>query len=299
LNLKALKIIKNQYKAAALLLAFMCLGIATLVFVHADTPSTSTEAENGQLAGTVTVDDPKASGGKAVSFQPVTSGGGNQPVGVNGKWTSIFDDEFNSNSVDATKWATNWFGGTDMNGYQKLASNISFSNGSVNLAVSADEGGAILTSNPYNGGGINGGFTFGTDVFLEARIHFPGNGDEIYNWPAWWTNSYNWPATGETDIFEGLGSATSNYHYGNNGQDVPDNSGTIDGTWGDGYHTYGLYRQANKNDIYWDGKLVRSYTTHDDGADQYLILTNGAGDPAVTGAASLMKVDYVRAWRAD
>lgn len=279
---------------------FAIAGVLALAYGRAATSSTTAEAEGGNTAGNAAVvDDQTASGGKAVKFDAPGNSGGDQPVGLGGNWTSIFDDEFNGNAIDTTKWATNWFGGTDMNGYQKLASNISFSDGTVNLAVSADEGGAILTSNPYNGGGINGGFTFGTGVFLEARIYFPGNGDEIYNWPAWWTNSYDWPTTGETDIFEGLGSATSNYHYGNNGQDVPDNSGTIDGSWSNGYHTYGLYRQANKNDIYWDGKLVRSYTTHDGGADQYLILTNGAGQPAVTGAASLMKVDYVRAWRSN
>ena len=287
--------------------AFAGVGAFLLNYSQAATSAIPAEAENGTLVTAKSMDSSGASGGKAVLFQPGTTGGGSgneMPAGVSGNWTRIFTDEFNGTSLDKTKWDDNWFGQTNMNGFEKLASNIRFSNGSVILGIGADDSGAVLTSNPYNSNNIKGGFTFGTGIYLEARINFAGNGETVYNWPAWWTNSYNWPMTGETDIFEALGeSATSNYHYGSDySNHTANNSGPIPGVWANAYHTYGLYRKANKNEIYWDGKLIRSYDTHDGGAEQYLMLTSGTNGPdwpSVTGSQADMKVDYVRAWRAN
>ncbi|MBL8103441.1 MAG: carboxypeptidase regulatory-like domain-containing protein, partial [Anaerolineales bacterium] len=56
-------------------------------------------------------------------------------------------------------------------------------------------------------------------------------------------------------------------------------------------------RQANKADVYWDGKLVKSYTTDDNGKGEDLILNIGAGSYPMYGAAGAMQVDYVRVWK--
>jgi beta-glucanase (GH16 family) len=105
----------------------------------------------------------------------------------------------------------------------------------------------------------------------------------------------NWPAAGEEDIAEGLGQLTTNYHAPN----VTDNSGPIPGTWSNQFHVYGMWRQATQALYYWDGNLVYTWTTSDDGQPQTLIVNVGCSDPStcVTGAASEVDVDYVRAWQ--
>ena len=129
--------------------------------------------------------------------------------------------------------------------------------------------------------------------YSEARVYFPGNGTSLYNWPAWWTSGPNWPAAGEHDIAEVLGGKlTVNYHSPSGAH----NQGAVTGNWGNAFHVYGVYRKASSADVYWDGVLVKSYPTDDNGAGQSLLLNVGAGSPAAYGTASQVKVDYVRVW---
>ena len=254
-------------------------------------PASATAAVSTQAAPvTPTNPAPSTSSGCTANGVVAPCMSGNTTTGTTGYGTPKFADEFNGSSVDSTKWATNWFGGTNMNGYVKSAANVKVTGGNAVLGTAADQSGAILTSNPYNGGGINGGFEMQVGQYAEARIYLPGNGTTIYNWPAWWTDPQSWPSGGEADIVEGLGTASTNYHS---------NSGAsnffVGGVWSNAYHTYGLLRQSGKNTIYWDGKVVRTYATDDGGAPEYLILTSGGDD--VTGAAADMKVDYVRVWQ--
>ena len=91
---------------------------------------------------------------------------------------------------------------------------------------------------------------------------------------------------------------TVNYHSaGPNSK----NLGTVAGTWSNGWHTYGINRQPGKADVYYDGKLVRSYKTDDGEKPHYLIFNVGnrtsSGGKNVTGPAGAMKVDYVRVWQ--
>ncbi|WP_308012461.1 glycoside hydrolase family 16 protein [Arthrobacter sp. M4] len=171
--------------------------------------------------------------------------------------------------------------------------NVRVSNGELGLTLASQTDGALVSSNPS--GGAKPGFQF-TYGYAEARVYFPGSGSTIYNWPAWWTDGQSWPTNGEIDIAEGLGTMTTNYHSPSGAS----NSGTISGTWSAGYHTYGVNRQPGKNDIYFDGKLVRSYATNDGGAPHYLIFNVGSSNSRtnVFGPASEVKIDYVRVWNA-
>jgi hypothetical protein len=90
-----------------------------------------------------------------------------------------------------------------------------------------------------------------------------------------------------------LGSATSNYHS----PQGANNSNTIAGTWSNGWHTYALDREAGKDYIYWDGKLVRSYSSDDGGSPQYLLFSLDCSGSCHTGSANQLKVDYVRVWQ--
>jgi beta-glucanase (GH16 family) len=77
------------------------------------------------------------------------------------------------------------------------------------------------------------------------------------------------------------------------------NQGTVPGIWTNDYHIYGIYRQRFKSDVYYDGKLVKSYTTDDSGNPQYPVINVGQSNSRtkVYGQASQVKVDYVRVWR--
>jgi hypothetical protein len=212
-----------------------------------------------------------------------------------------FDDEFsNESSLNTKEWAPYWFGaGDSLNGSATEPANVSVGGGALTLTLSSSNSGAAVSTNPN--GGASSGFQFGCGVFIEGRILFPGSGSTVDDWPAFWTSSQNWPATGETDIFEGLsGNATSNYHSGGasqSGSNIQNLSGPVAGSWAAGWHTYGVDREAGENTIYWDGQVVRSYPTYDNCAPQYLLINIGAGSyggPVV--APAKVEVSYVRVW---
>ncbi|WP_210504136.1 DNRLRE domain-containing protein [Nocardioides xinjiangensis] len=225
---------------------------------------------------------------------------GVQPTGVAGGWSTTFQDEFNGTSLDTSKWKPNWFDeGGSMNNVGTYADNVTVANGEARLQLSSSTRGALI----HTGGGYRGDPNrYGLPVggVAEARIWFPGNGSSLYNWSAWWANdTYDGvsgqPVNGEHDIAEILssGALTVNYHSRSGAH----NQGSVPGYWGDAFHTYTLHRKPASVDVYWDGRLVKSYSTDDSGAPIELILNVGSGQgTTVTGPAGAMRVDYVRAW---
>ena len=250
-------------------------------------PAVNLESERGTLtAPAVSVTDPTASGNAATKFAQAAQSSP-VPLGVAGTWTLKFDDEFNGSRLDTSKW--NAYEGRLVNKVTAHASNVSFASGSVILTLASSSSGAVIctcnTSTDY---------MLPVGGYAEARVYFPGDGSSLYNWPAWWASGPNWPAAGEHDIAEVLGGPlTVNYHSPSGSH----NQGAVSGYWGDAYHVYGLYRKANSAEVYWDGKLVKSYSTDDNGAGESLILNIGYGSRALNGPAGAIKVDYVRAWQ--
>ncbi len=249
-----------------------------------------------------------------------TSGGsvapciGGASTGATGWGSTVFQDEFNASVLDTNKWAPCWFpasfNGSDtcgeMNDSLTRKSNVRMENGSVVLRQSSttenstSDVGALINTQPSQVGSGKG-FQMGAGHYAEARIYFPGNGSNCYNWPAWWING---PAAGfsdgEIDIAEigGTGRMTSNYHFDRgSGREIT--QFTVSGYWCGGYHTYGVERRVGQNVIYFDGIQVTSYPTYDNGALQYLIFNVGykTGKTAASGAASDVRVDYVRVWK--
>ncbi len=301
-RLKSILATKNS-RILVFVLLFALIGGAVLIISRAATPSVSLEAESGSLTQPATkISDSGASGGQAIAFGAAPPQG-NLPYGAPANlkaWTLDFNDEFNGTTLDRNKWADCWWttatppcNGT-MNRVKTLPSNIVVTGGNVVLTLSDSGNGALMASSKDVGAKVGYEFQYG---YAEARVHFPGNGTKCYNWPAWWINSYPHPDGGENDIAEVLsaGDMTVNYHSPSGAH----NQGIVPGYWCGGFHVYGAYRQPGKVDVYYNGNKVKSYTTDDNGDTEYLLFNVGetSGSYRAYGAASQVKVDYVRVWK--
>jgi hypothetical protein len=287
------QLLKKRTAALVLVLvAVVLIGQHSVFQSHAAASFVAAEAENGTItAPAMTVSDAAASNAKAVRFMATTPVPTPEPVplGVAGNWTLKFDDEFNGTILDTSKWTAMQ---TSMNNVETSPSNVAVSGGDLILTLASSSSGAEVCA--CNSDGSPGNFyALPVGGYAEARVYFPGNGTAIYNWPAWWASGPNWPAAGENDIAEGLGTLTDNYHSPSGSH----NQGTVPGVWSNAFHVYGIYRESGKVQIYYDGNLVRTYTTDDNGGGESLILNVGSGNTAAYGTASQVKVDYVRAWQ--
>jgi hypothetical protein len=215
----------------------------------------------------------------------------------------LFDDEFESNALDLSNWRPNWLGGNDstitkpINGaeascYDPAQVNVP-GDGFLHLSAAHR---ACRASNghtySYASGLVesDGHFTF-TDGYLEARVWLPGS-SSIVNWPAVWTNGTGtWPATGESDIMEGLsGKACYHYHSPSGGPGgCPSGSFT-------GWHTFAEEVSSGTVTYYYDGTRVGSERSVV--APHYIVLNLGVGGfGGAIAAPSEMLVDYVRVTR--
>ena len=262
---------------------------------HSSAPSKSKSASPSKPAasGSPTA-SPKASSSSSASPSVSPSSTPVEPTGVTGSWTLKFDDEFSGTSLDTTKWAKSWYSGT--NNVTSSASNIAVAGGVLKLTLSDANTGAIVTTKP---GGSTTGFTLAAPSIWEARILFPSDGTNIYNWPAFWVlNDSPGNTAEEIDIAEPWdGVMQTNYHVGSSN---PSHSyaGYRDGK----FHVWTMYRTTTTMYFYVDGTLVYTLpkAAADNGHAQYAILNVGrtsSGNHTVYGAASTVQVDYVRAWQ--
>lgn len=243
------------------------------------TPTTTATATTSTTSTTSTTTSTPVTTTTGTTTTPT---GTPQPVGVSGGWNLAFDDEFNGTSLNTSLWDPR-NGWTNQNNVTSYASNVLVAGGNAILTLASNTSGAEIGSQQN---------VFAVGDYAEARIDFAGSGTTIYNWPAWWVSGPNWPAAGESDIAEGLGTLTVNYHSPSGAH----NQGTVPGVWAGAFHTYGIYRGPNYCNVYWDGTLVKSYSTDDNGGAEQLILTMGAANTLQFGAQGQMVVDYVRVW---
>lgn len=304
------------------------VGVIILGISGASGNFIATEAETGYVRlPAMQFIDANASSGEAVEFkqesvssdQGCRSGDSFVPCVDNGtgtSWTNmVFSDEFSGTSLDTNKWAPCFFPGAfpgsdvcgKMNDSQTLKSNVRVESGNAVLRQTtvaendSTDKGALIMSLPSEVEGQ--GFVMTDGHFAEARVYFPGNGTNCYNWPAWWINgNQSGFGDGEIDVAEigGTGRMTSNYHFDRgNGREITQFTIGPGSDWCDTYHIYGVDRRQGLNVIYVDGQEVTRYPTYDGGAEEYLIFNVGykSGKTPKAGPASDVKIDYVRVWK--
>ena len=256
-----------------------------------------------------------------------------QPTQVElSKYKLVFDDEFNGNKLDASKWVTcyDWFNsaaqGCSNNGNNELEwyvkNQVEVSGGTLRLkaiasATSGTDQNLQSKTFPYKSGMISTGRpnpkgtpkwtnTYG---YYEARIYAPG-GKGV--WPAFWLlpGGTKWPP--EIDIMELIGSKPKDllttYFWNNADMQVVKNTSTYisDNNFTDSWHTYGVNWQKGMLEWYVDGKEVRrieSKNVPSENMEMVLNLAIGGnlpGSPDITTHfPATMMVDYVRVYKAD
>ncbi|MDP4146332.1 MAG: glycoside hydrolase family 16 protein [Bacillota bacterium] len=257
----------------------------------------------------------------------------NENISKKGEWKLIWNDEFNGNKLDLTKWdyeignGYNGWGNNELQYYTK--NNVSVANGKLIIEAKNEKVG----TKDYSSGRIctktmNGDALFSTTYGkIEARIKLPaGTG----LWPAFWMlpveDAYGqWPLSGEIDIMEARGRLLDKIqgaiHYGELSPNDKQSYGLYSFPNGEnitGYHTYSIEWNVNKIIWYVDGKEYFSesnwYTSSEDKTKSYnypapfnrsfyLLLNLAVGgkfdEDKIPNNANLpgkMEVDYIRVY---
>ena len=267
---------------------------------HTRTP-TSSSSRSSTTVSTTSSSTTKPSTSSTPPPPPSsTSPPGLQPVGdpLGRVWTPSLDDEFNGTAIDTSKWVA--LNGWGNNNVTSNAKNCTESGGNLVLALPGDGTGCDLYSSKHYGAGSNAHDLLVGD-YLEARIYFPGPGtaptSTLYNWPAFWAydGSGNWLA-GENDVAEALNWMEYNYSS-------EQKSGKLKptGLWGNSWHVYGVYRSATSVQVFYDGVLMGTLATNDNGGPESIMFTSGktntcCGAPTAYGSTGNVLVDWVRDW---
>jgi len=186
----------------------------------------------------------------------------------------VWQDEFDGNKLDLTKWTITQGDGCDQNlcgwGNNELqwydTENISLKNGALQLrAERANNKAPRKHQAQFTSAKVTtkGKFDqrFGR---FEARMKLPST---LGTWPAFWMMPANktqtWPVEGEIDIVEQAGRTESDrqtvlgtLHFGRawpNNEKLPFEY-TNDTNWGNDFHTYAIHWAPNKISWSIDGK---------------------------------------------
>lgn len=246
-----------------------------------------------------------------------------QPPGDIQDWDLVFEDEFNGNTLDQSKWGYNYpsffpnGGHTHNHRAYMVEDQVSVENGSLAITAIdqrhpdapdgtsqwADQFGYL--SFDYTAGAVTTydkfDFTYG---YVEGRFKASGTG----TWPAFWTlnSDGGWPP--EIDILEIPHSRNIHhfyYHYGewpNNRSFGATHTG-VDKS--EGFHVYAVDWGPDYMNFYFDNELVQSYTNRaqaSEGENMYLLINlavgGWSGDPSSSDVfPTKYYCDYVRVWQ--
>jgi len=240
----------------------------------------------------------------------------------------IWSDEFNSSTLDASKWAfqtgngcpdlCGW-GNNELEYYSQNSKNAYIKNGILTIeALKESSNGSSFTSSKLLTLG-KASWKYGR---MEARMRMPlGRG----LWPAFWMLSVNndWPMTGEIDIMEYRGDqprqTNSTLHYGSpwpqNQYDAA--SLVVNPNLSEDFHLYSVEWTESEIRFYFDNTLINKETKNPNSlkpasngnawpwtSEFYIILNlavggNYTGNPSaneVEMTKPTFEIDYVRVY---
>ena len=248
------------------------------------------------------------------------------PANMSG-WTMVFNDEFDGNSLDKSKWnpTYNW-GHTHNHRAYCVEENVSVSDGLLRIkgeakrhpqAPATCKSGDKTYSLDYTSGAIDTRGKFEVKYgYIEGRFKMP---KQLGTWPAFWTLQDGWPP--EIDIFE-VPHARNQHHYylhytktdwyASHGS-AWDHEASFGGvhTGPDksaDFHTYGLEWNDQYLSFYFDDQLVASYNKPSEIsqlAKNYIIINlaiggwatdNGNPIEVTSGNPAYLECDWVRVW---
>lgn len=224
------------------------------------------------------------------------------PVGIPGRWSLKFNDQFAGTKLNSQHWSTGWFGRGITPGPNSLEQEcydprqVAVARGRLTITAIAKRE-TCGRSQPYTSGLITSdgkySFTYGV---LEARLWAPGHGSIIADWPAFWADGHDWPQDGEIDVLEGShGHACWHFHYPRGG---PGACTTVRGAAA-GWHTYAADWEPHTITYYYDGRRVGRITSGVTSKPMYLIINLAVSSiespPATT--PETLRVAYVRVWQ--
>lgn len=196
-------------------------------------------------------------------------------VELSGQWALVWQDEFEGDQLDLTKWGkeeNNYGGGNnEAQHYSMLPKYAYVEDGQLHIAVYRDSYTTVDgKTQPYSSARIRtlqrGDWKYGRFEF-SAKV--PG-GEGI--WPAIWMlpseNAYGiWAASGEIDILESKGTEVDRtYGTIHHGGTWPDNTytGTTyflpEGSFDDGFHTYAIEWQPDRIEWFVDDVRYQTIT---------------------------------------
>lgn len=246
--------------------------------------------------------------------------GGEVPTGPNGSWNLVFDDEFDGNSLDSSRWECGqFFGWSVINGERQWydCDGVSVAGGFLTLTATKDgapnQPGSVTYDPPleWTSGAVftRGKFEPQYGAF-EARVQCP---TESGMWCAYWTFSSagNWP-NGEIDFLEvpnvepSGGSCPSqtayfSVHFGSDDGSSHSYNGSHYAASAGQMQVYTV--EWTPTEIVWYVNGVERHRYSGSGVPDepvYLILNMAVGgswpcSPTGSGLHE-MRVDYVRAW---
>jgi len=193
--------------------------------------------------------------------------------------------------ADNAKWTPNWLGAPTQitsppnPSYELEAfdpARVAYTAEGLQISIRADPIEIKGTTYPYRSGAITGyqkqAYVYG---YFSARIYVPCASGKIVNWPAFWLvgNPYQWPATGEIDVFEGLGGAAWwNFHYQDGSGRPASYGGRAAGTYC-GWHDFAVDWRASAIRWYYDGRLVGAVTSNITRAPMFPVFSYSLTDP--------------------
>ena len=167
--------------------------------------------------------------------------------------------------------------------------------GLLYLNVASATEGAYISSSPSDGAGA-GGWDLPVNGAVEMRMYVPGPSSSLpYNWGGYFCSGQDWPHNGEGDVVETNEYGIDvNYHYYNSGeqQSGPYNPS---GNWCNSWHVYTMVRLSSTLQFWWDGVMVKEWSTDDEGG-AWSILPNCGTGGGPTAYNTPIQASYCRGW---